>query len=172
MVALKESEPLGHGHYPFIIIDIRLEFMSPTCGPWVYPHLPAATTPQKEETLITSKCHQENYLYKWEDTWFGLAKKTSKEIFDHVITQYVKIIIPKWNDNQQEFKQSMTPTNCSHYKQNGKKNARALQQMPRSPFQRPQQSTLALHMTLPWGLSWMEAPWWWRQNVVKIKRAL
>ena len=25
MVALKESDPLGHGNYPFIIIDIRLE---------------------------------------------------------------------------------------------------------------------------------------------------
>ena len=25
-VALKDSEPHGHGHYPLIIIDIRLEF--------------------------------------------------------------------------------------------------------------------------------------------------
>ena len=28
MVALKESKHPGHGHYPFIIIDIRLEFIS------------------------------------------------------------------------------------------------------------------------------------------------
>ena len=27
-VAAKESEPSGHGHYQFIIIDIRLEFTS------------------------------------------------------------------------------------------------------------------------------------------------
>ena len=27
MVALEESEPPGHGHYPFIIIDIFLEFL-------------------------------------------------------------------------------------------------------------------------------------------------
>ena len=27
-MALKESEPPGHGHFPFIIIDIRLEFTS------------------------------------------------------------------------------------------------------------------------------------------------
>ena len=29
MVALEGSEPLGHGHYLFITIDIRLEFTMP-----------------------------------------------------------------------------------------------------------------------------------------------
>ena len=112
---LQNFKAIASSHNGRHAVDLEI-LMDPTLYATIMVACIHPTGGHKHELLeyenygaIVVCCHKMPSMRTSWPCWksLGLAKKISKEVFDHVIPQYVKTTIPMWNENWWEFEQCM-----------------------------------------------------------------